>query len=59
MPNKASNEDIINRANREHIAAEEMDILVSSSHNQTGQLERDVNKLRNKLEQIEDQLYNQ
>lgn len=56
MTNRPSNRDILNLASREDITAQELDILVSGSQNATRILENDVNKLRNKLEQIEKQL---
>lgn len=56
MTNRPSNRDILNLAGREDITAQELDILVSGSQNATRILENDVNKLRNKLEQIEKQL---
>ena len=56
MTNKPSKKDILNLAARENITAQELDILVSGSQNATSILENDVNKLRNKLERIEEQL---
>jgi len=56
MTNRPSNKDILNLAACENITAQELDILVSGSRNATRILENDVNKLRNKLEFIEEQL---
>ena len=56
MAKGPSDKDILYLAARKHVTAEELDLLVSGSHRTTRILENDVNKLRNKLDAIEEQL---
>ena len=53
MRKQIRTEDILHRAAGEHIAAEEMDILVSSTRDTSSARERDIDRLRTLLDQIE------